>query len=820
MLLCLVLALAGLRLHRSARSDAFIFLLDRSDSIDAATAREAWQTVRDLADGKRGAAGLIAFARQPVLVAPLTPRMRVPDDLPRPADGSATDGAAAIAFASALFPPEASRHLILLSDGNFSGPDTLQAARLAGERGIALDVWPLTNPPAPEVLIARIEAPARVREREPFDLTAHLLSSGPAEVTARLSLNGFRVAERTLEVAAGRSAVTFPNLTLSEPVTAAEVEILSAADTRAENNRASVTLIGQGKPRVLIVDREPRNIAPLAAALEAQGFDAQVRPASGLPRTLEDLQQFDVFLLSDVSALEMSQGEMELYRTWVQDFGGGFAMTGGENSFGVGGYYGTAIERLLPVRMEHDDRIETPTVALLIVLDRSGSMSAPVGETTKMALASQGAVFALEALQSRDSFGVLAVDTVVHIVQPLGPLADPAAARTRILSLTAGGGGIYVYTSLVESFRQLRATDARIKHVILFSDARDAEEKNAGEHSDGAPAGGGSSLDVVAGMLAGRITTSVVALGDAADQDVDFLKQVALRGAGRFYLTDDARALPRIFSTETMKVAQSSLLEEPFLPIVAQPGPPITGIDWSQAPLLLGYNATKAKPTADVLLATERGDPLLATWRAGLGRVAAFTSDAQNRWAGEWLGWPGYGRFWAQLCRSLQSGEGRSPLQINTRPRDGGLDVTIDAVTPDGQFLDDRELTVSLRAAEGATRQQAARQTAPGRYEARFDGLPAASATLAVGRADSDLPPAVLGLHAPLAPEYLTLGPDLPALAAIAAAGKGRILSADDRTFSQPPVSSGARQPLQPWLLGAALLLLPLDIWLRRRNWS
>jgi uncharacterized membrane protein len=152
-------------------------------------------------------------------------------------------------------------------------------------------------------------------------------------------------------------------------------------------------------------------------------------------------------------------------------------------------------------------------------------------------------------------------------------------------------------------------------------------------------------------MVSAKITTSVVALGAETDKDTTFLRQLADRGNGRFYLTNDATSLPQIFSTETMKVTQSSMVEEPFLAAPATPSPLTAGIDWAEAPLLLGYNTTRPKPTAELLLGTERGEPLLATWRYGLGQAAAFTSDAKSRWASEWLGWPGYGKFWAQIVR-------------------------------------------------------------------------------------------------------------------------------------------------------------------------
>ncbi len=171
-------------------------------------------------------------------------------------------------------------------------------------------------------------------------------------------------------------------------------------------------------------------------------------------------------------------------------------------------------------------------------------------------------------------------------------------------------------------------------------------------------------------MLANRITLSVVALGNEEDKDTVFLRQLAAQGGGRFYLTADATTLPRLFTTETMRAAESSLREDAFL---AQPteNTVLTGINWAESPLLLGFNTTKLKPGAELLLTTENKDPLLAEWRFGLGQVAAFTSDAKARWASEWLGWPGYGKFWTEVARLLVRPAERRDLEVRLEEQGG-----------------------------------------------------------------------------------------------------------------------------------------------------
>jgi uncharacterized membrane protein len=667
------------------------------------------------------------------------------------------------------------------------------------------------------VLVEKVDVPRRLKQGEPFDLTAHIRSNVATTAKVKLYQNRFLLEQRDVTLQPGDNEFRAPNLKADGNFISYEVEVIPASDTAAENNRAVATASLRGQPRVLLVDSDEAKIKALADSLRRDKITVETRGLTGLPRSLEDLQQFDLFLLSDISALNLAREQMDLYRRWVQDFGGGFAMLGGENSFGVGGYYRTPIEQMLPVRMEHEDRQDVPSVAVLVILDRSGSMTAQVAGQTKMSLADQGAVFAMNALQPKDYFGVTAVDVRPHVVMPIQQLTAKGAAEQKILSITAGGGGIYIYTSLAEAFQQLRDIPARVKHLILFSDAADAEEKAAGEMTDGAK-GAGNSFDLAAAMLAAKITTTVVALGTEQDKDTAFLRQLAERGNGRFYLTDDATTLPQIFSTETMKVAQSSLIEEPFLATPAGKNPIISGLDWAQAPLLLGYNATKPKPTAELLLTTERGEPLLATWRYGLGQSAAFTSDAKARWGAEWLTWPGYGKFWTQLVRGLMRKSDQASFQVNTHEVADRLEIAIDAIKPDGSFHNQMPVSVNMLGPDGATRTISATQDGPGSYHATFD-LPAEGTSI-FSVSSPDLPDGgyVFGHTRSYPREFLSTETNETLLRSLAAQG-GKYAPKPAEVFERPTQASQQHRELTDDFLIAALVLLPLDIWLRRRTW-
>ena len=819
-LLLLILALAGLRWLLPSRELAVLFAVDQSASISAPAQQEARAFVAAgfAAQHAGDVTGVIGFAGRAVLWQPPLAASKLAQDWPTLAERKSTDIGGALDFASAIFPAGKTKRLVLLTDGNDTAGHATQVATRLAQQSVELFTIPLHNAAAPEVLVEKVEVPRRLKQGEPFDLTAHIRSNVATTAKVKLYQNQFLIEQRDVSLQPGDNEFHAPNLKADGNFISYEVEVVPALDTIPENNRAAATASLRGQPRVLLVDADETKVRALADALRREKIAVETRGPAGLPKTLEDLQQFDLFLLSDISALNLAREQMDLYRRWVQDFGGGFAMLGGENSFGTGGYYRTPIEQMLPVRMEHEDRQDVPSVAVLVILDRSGSMTAMVAGQTKISLADQGAVFAMNALQPKDYFGVTAVDTRPHVIVPLQQLSAKAAAEQKILTINAGGGGIYIYTSLAEAFQQLREIPARVKHLILFSDAADAEEKTAGEMSDGAK-GAGHSFDLAAAMLAAKITTTVVALGTEQDKDTPFLRQLAERGNGRFYLTDDATTLPQIFSTETMKVAQSSLVEEPFLATPAGKSAITSGLDWAQSPLLLGYNATKPKPTAELLLTTERGEPLLATWRYGLGQTAAFTSDAKARWAAEWLAWPGYGKFWPQFVRGLMRKSDQASFQVNTREIADRLDITIDAIKSDGSFRNQMPVSVNMLGPDGATQTVTARQDGPGSYRAIFDLPPEGTSIFSVSSPDLPDGGYVFGHTRSYPREFLSTETNEPLLRSLATLGGGKFAPKPDEIFARPTQSSTQRRELTDDFLIAALLLLPLDIWLRRRTW-
>ena len=425
----------------------------------------------------------------------------------------------------------------------------------------------------------------------------------------------------------------------------------------------------------------------------------------------------------------------------------------------------------------------------------------------KIELAKDAAKAAVELLGNRDRVGVIAFDGSSKWIAEVHSARDHAYLFERISSLTAGGG-TNLAPALSDAFSALETTTAKLKHVIAMTDG----------HSQP-----GNFYEIASSMADARITVSTVAVGTGADAEL--LERIATWGNGRAYATDDPNHIPQIFARETMEASKSAINEQPFLPVQVTPHQLAEGINLDEAPFLLGYVITQPKPTAEYVLQTETGHPLLVTWRYGLGRALAFTSDVKNRWAAEWLQWPEFSRFWAQVVRDTMRISAHTAMQVDMVRSDGQLQVTVDALHPSvhraGEYLDDVETMLEVvRPGMDAT-DVALRQIAPGRYTGAFDVDDTSMHHVRVSQKQEDIEVQAVsrGVAVGYSDEYRVGPVNETLLRRLADMGGG--------TFDPSPaaaVESDARsmrvQPLWPYLIAAALVLLVLDVALRRIDFA
>ncbi len=707
-----------------------------------------------------------------------------------------TDIEAAIRTAIASIPPSRVPRVVLLSDGNTTdGGDPLAAA---ADGGVPIWTVPLPVWSEPEVQLTRVEAPTQVRQGEPFYVEVVVSSNHDAEGFIDLYRGDIQIGkdgDKSVKIKKGENTFRFKQTVLGRRQDTFAARLRGFKDTQLDNNESSTIVYAQGRPRVLLIDIDPDQTDSLRWALDEQSIDVEVRPPEGIPTDLSELQAFECLVLSNVPATAMSMRQMDLIRIYVQDLGGGLIMLGGDQSFGLGGYYRTQIEEILPVRSNFEKEREKPSLAMMLVIDKSGSMG---GE--KIELAKDAARAAVELLGPRDSIGVIAFDGDSYTISELRT-ADNRGSISDAISTIEASGGTNMYPAMVDALEALQGASAKLKHVILMTDGISSPGDFEGAAGD---------------MSASRITLSTVALGQGASEDV--LEELAKIGGGRYYFCDDPQSVPQVFAKETVEASKSAINELPFTPQLVRPTTVLDGIELDLAPLLLGYVVTRPKPTAEFILASEAGDPLLVWWRYGLGMSVAFTSDAKNRWAGEWLGWPDFGTFWAQIIRhAMRSDDNRGVYVDVTRKGDETL-VAMDSVDENGRFIDEAETRVTVIDPMLGRQQIEMQQTAPGRFEATI-ATPKRGAyhiDLAQQRNDGTTQRSSRGVTVGYSDELrlLPLGESTLKRIAVTSGGQydpnpGAILEADGRTAREP-------KPLWPWLLMSALAIFVVDVALRR----
>ncbi|MDZ4288288.1 MAG: glutamine amidotransferase, partial [Prosthecobacter sp.] len=424
-----------------------------------------------------------------------------------------------------------------------------------------------------------------------------------------------------------------------------------------------------------------------------------------IPASLYQFAGYDGIIISDVPAHQVGEPAMNAMRDYVDKLGGGLIMLGGPNSFGVGGYYRTPIEDILPVRLKSPDEEEKQSAAVALVIDRSGSMA---GE--KLEMAKSAAIATAEVLGRNDFIGVYAFDSEAHVVAPMTKLTSTAAIAGQISSVASGGG-----TNLQPAFQQaregLQRVKAKVKHMIILTDGQTA----------------GTGYEAMASQCRGEgMTISTVAIGEGSH--VALLQAIAASGGGQSYSTVDAATITRIFTQDTLMHTGRMIREEPFEPQMVEKHPILSGFDKFETPLL-GYVKTIRKSTAQVPLVTDLGDPLLAHWRYGLGKVTAFTSDAKSRWASLWITrWPGYGRFWSQVLRETARPPQGRHMDLATEMRGSDAFVRVDLLEDAGTRGNDArvEAEVFFVAADALgsplkpVQKMTLGQSGPGLYEGSF----------------------------------------------------------------------------------------------------
>ncbi len=816
-ILLTVFALAGLAIRFPSRAGTVVVVVDRSRSMPAGSDTDHKELI-DLLHAAMGSSDQLAVVSFGQTVA-----------VERAPDGSkftgfthevGPDGSSlceGIDLGLSLIPKDSPGRVLVLSDGRWTGRDPTALAGVAADRRVAVDYRHRSRPAAGDLAVARVDAPTAVAPGEGFLVTVWVQSPVEDTVSYEVTRGDKVIASGEQRVTAGLNRVTFRDRAVEPGSQSYRVRVRAAADDPVPENNIARVLVGVTGPRP-ILHLTPTANSGLTTLLKAGGLDVRAMPPERFNFTLEELSGYSAVILENVPAENIGTRNMETLASWVRASGSGLLLTGGKQSYGPGGYYKSPLEPILPVSMELRQEHRKLALAIVVALDRSGSMAVPAGGgKVKMDLANLGAAQVLDLLGPMDEFGCFAVDTAAHEIAPLGTVTDKQRIRDKILRIQSMGGGIYVDEALMASAEMIRHAKAGTKHIVLFADAADAEQP-------------GNYKELLEKTRKAGITVSVIGLGKKTDKDAALLEDIAKRGGGRIFITDSPEELPRLFAQDTFVVARNSFLEDP---VIVQPTPGLTAL--AGRPFALdraigGYNLCYLRPEA-TLGAFSRDEykaPVVASWQVGSGRVLCYTGEADGQHAGAFAKSPETGDFYTSLARwtAGQSGSLAEGMAVTQEVRNGvnRVQLHLDPERKAEPFAGVPQLS-TLRARPGESPRI---ETIPLTWsgpdtlvaEVALEGEETALSTVTVpGQKPQSLPPVCLPYSPEFAPSPLGASDDRGRSAlerlARSTGGVERIeLSGVWKDLPRRPRSF----PFAPWLLLAAAVCLLLEVLERRTS--
>ena len=325
-----------------------------------------------------------------------------------------------------------------------------------------------------------------------------------------------------------------------------------------------------------------------------------------------------------------------------------------------------------------------------MIIDTSGAMGG-----NRVQLAKEVARLSIRRLLPHDKVGIVEFYGAKHWAAPIQP-ASNAIELERALNRLDAGGGTVILPAIEEAFYGLKNVQTRYKHVLVLTDG--------GVES-------GAFEPLLRNMAEDGINVSTVLIGPEAHSE--FLVTLANWGKGRFYSVPNRFNLPEILLKQPASAKLPAYRPGSYA-VQARGG---AGW-WGEVPLeglpeLGGYVETRPRAGAEVLLETVEGShPVLASWRYGLGRVTALTTEPTGPGTESWRDWPDYGTWLARVLERTSSDQ-REPYRFELAR--SGQELVLRATRRQPGASAPRATRL-----DGAGAALELRERAPGVHEARF----------------------------------------------------------------------------------------------------
>lgn len=790
----IILSVCSVSIVKSAKETATLFICDLSDStLDRQKIIERFVEDAISSKGEDDIVGIIGFGtdsyteNQPAKDIIFTGFQSY-------VNGDFTNIQNALIHGTAIFPPNVKKRIVLITDGLENAGDSERQIRVLGQNNTMVDVYPIAKGDFPEVQLDQVIVPEKAGINQVIDITTHIESNVETEATLFLYAGNELKYQQKVEIDEGTNKFVFTDTVSQNGILTYRVEILPENDTYSQNNYLSSFISVMDRPIILLIQDEEGQGEQLIKMFEDK-VELDVMLPEEAPQTFENLLKYDAFILADVSYERLNEKFIQNLQNVVKNNGKGLLVTGGDSSYGPGGYYQTPLEEMLPVNVDIKPKEEKPNLGLVLVIDKSGSMTEGQYGISKLELAKEAAIRSTDVLESKDMLGVIAFDDTVKWVVDMQYVLDQAALQDMIATIRPGGG-TSIRPALEAAVDVLIEADTKLKHIILLTDGQ-AEttgyEKAVRELSDN------------------QITLSTVAVGSGADKKL--LEALANAGGGRYYETDEFSDIPSIFTKEAFMAGKKYLNNVTFSPTLINYSQVLKGIE--AVPELDGYVATTIKDSARLILAGPETDPILATWQYGLGRTIAWTSDANGLWTSKWQSWESSPVFWMNLVSWLVQRDLDSKYTVETDYLTGQGVITLKSIEKESVSVP--SISGVIITPSGEEKEITLEATSPGTYTGVFDteGEGVYLANLQFS-ANGETQYIVTGLNVGYSPEYDFYSDSGITAARITQISGGRILTNAKEVFKGyvPPVQGSNN--ISNLLLVLGLLVFMSEIIIRK----
>lgn len=587
-----------------------LFLIDRSASVTLTTdddeVRTRIQQIMDTSPGVRF--GVIEFARTAVVSAPVG--MPALPFGTASLDESETNLRAAIDLGLSIVPDGQSSQFVLVSDGHFSDP-VEQPLTLVQLSGIPISVIPVGTSLPADVSLSSLSAPAVVQVGRPFSIDLEIAAQQDGSVRLVLYRDDDIVTVQDLYVSAGATEISVTDEVDRLGSSVYQAIVKGPDDPISANDDLSMLVSSTEMPRVLLVDRLETSY--VSALLDSLGISYNT--ARAIP-PLEVLSNYRQLILASGTLGNYTLTDIEIVDHFARQLGGGVLFVNGEHE--VRGFSSGGIGELLPVTFNIPEKTEEASLAIVYLLDRSASMKSRVDGVEKIDVLKEAAVASINLLDEKAMVGIIAFDRVHDWVLPIAPI-DFSAAIDALQPMSAIGG-TDIYYPLVDALDRLEQVKARSKHVLLISDGKTGDEVR---DYPGLVRRLNSSPDT---------TLSAIAVGSTPNTTL--LGALVTAGGGTLYLANDFSTLPQVSIRATQRLSRERFVTEE----TEVEGRLLNALATNSVPALQGYVVSYPKKTAETLLWGGE-DPLVSTWRVGLGSITVLNTDLSGAWSQEWFEW-------------------------------------------------------------------------------------------------------------------------------------------------------------------------------------